>query len=266
MHWNSEQYQTKFGFVANYGQAVVDLLKPQRGETILDLGCGTGELSHEIYSHGAQVLAVDISPDMIAAARQKYAAISHQPNNARPGNLIFELADATQLDRADGMVPAAHFDAVFSNAVLHWIKQPERVAQGVAQVLKPGGRFVFEMGGAGNIATMERAFAQALAEVAGVQYESPWFFARVSDYASVLEAAGMEVRMAVLFDRPTPLQGEHAIRDWFCMFTPDILYSLSAELQEQVFGQTEIRIRDTLFHHGQWQADYRRLRMVAVKC
>ncbi|MEQ1463797.1 class I SAM-dependent methyltransferase, partial [Salmonella enterica] len=83
----------KFGFVANYGQAVVDLLKPQRGETILDLGCGTGELSHEIYSHGAQVLAVDSSPDMIAAARQKYAAISHQPNNARPGNLIFELAD-----------------------------------------------------------------------------------------------------------------------------------------------------------------------------
>ena len=139
--WNAAQYDAKHAFVYEKARGLVDLLAPKVGERILDLGCGTGVLTAEIASRGAEILGVDQSEEMISRAREKFPALK------------FEVLDARQL-RFN-----VEFDAVFSNAVLHWIQEAEQVIAGLARALKPGGRFVAEFGGKGNIESWSRAFA-----------------------------------------------------------------------------------------------------------
>lgn len=147
--WNPGQYQQGFSFVWRHGEELIGLLAPQPGERILDLGCGTGQLTAEIAKSGAQVVGIDSSPEMIQQARSNY-----------PG-LRFELTDATQFRTAEP------FDAVFSNAALHWIKDAGGVASTIAQALKPGGRFVAEFGGKGNVRSLVQAVAAVYGEITG---------------------------------------------------------------------------------------------------
>jgi trans-aconitate methyltransferase len=248
--WNANLYDAKHAFVWKYGADLVSLLAPQNGEHILDIGCGTGHLTAQIADSGARVVGVDRSPEMVNAARKAYS------------NLQFEVADARSLGFH------GEFDAVFSNAALHWIREPELVIQSVRNALRPGGRFVAEFGGHGNIRKMQSAFEQTLSELsAAAQGEiNPWYYPSVSEYATLLEKNGFEVRFITLFDRPTPLaDGEAGMRNWIAMFGSDFLAKLTPETHEPFFRRVDELLRPELFREGQWWADYRRLRFAAWK-
>jgi trans-aconitate methyltransferase len=248
--WNPNLYDAKHAFVWKYGAELITLLAPQNGERILDIGCGTGHLTAQIASSGARVLGIDRSPEMVSAARDAYP------------HLQFEVADARDLRFDD------EFAAVFSNATLHWILEPELVVRNVCRALRLGGRFVAEFGGKGNIQKMVNAFNRVLAEMPGAALGeiNSWYYPSVSEYASLLEKNGLEVRFVTLFDRPTPLEdGEAGMRNWITMFGPDFLQKLPAEERDRLFRRVEELLRPDLFRDGQWWADYRRLRFSAWK-
>ena len=175
--WDSALYDEKFAIITEFGAGVVELLAPGPGERIVDLGCGTGGLTAQIAEAGAEVLGIDASEAMIARARVLYP------------NLRFEVA------RGEDFTLEAPADAVFSNAALHWMSPPDAVTASVLRALQPGGRFVAEMGGSGNIATIIGALYQALAEegIPREQVRNPWYFPSIGEYASLLERAGFEV-------------------------------------------------------------------------
>jgi trans-aconitate methyltransferase len=248
--WNTNLYDAKHAFVWKYGADLVPLLAPQTGERVMDIGCGTGHLTAQIADSGARVIGVDRSAEMVAAARKAYP------------HLQFEVADARELPYR------AEFDAVFSNATLHWIHEPELVIRSVRNALRQGGRFVAEFGGKGNIRKMQGAFEQAFSELhaAAPGEINPWYYPSVSEYATLLESNGLEVRFITLFDRPTPLaDGEAGMRNWIAMFGSDYSAKLSPEIQESFLRRVEELLRPELFRDGQWMADYRRLRLVAAR-
>jgi len=238
-NWDAARYQARHAYVFGYGESLIDLLAPRAGERILDLGCGSGQLTAKIAESGAEVLGVDRSEEMIAEARRNFPTLK------------FEVADAANFT-IDSPV-----DAVFSNAVLHWVKDAEGVAKSVAGALGPGGRFVVEMGGKGNV----QAIIDAVHEVAG-PLENPWYFPSAGEYASLLERHGFEVAFASLFDRPTRVEGEDGLEDWLKMFArPMIDPDRAAEIHRAVAE----RLRPKMFQNGAWMLDYRRLQVVA-KC
>ncbi len=193
--WDAKLYDEKHAFVWQRTKGLLELLAPKPGERILDLGCGTGHLTAEIASRGADVFGIDRSPEMIAAAKKQYP------------RLKFEVADAREL--AFGR----QFDAVFSNAALHWILEPASVIREVAGALKPNGRFVAEFGGRGNIQHLIEAVARAWAAF-GIESrpeDYPWYYPSVSEYSTILEAHGLEVREVMWFDRPSAWRMERRV-------------------------------------------------------
>ena len=246
--WNSTLYDQKHAFVFEYGKSLLSLLNPQAGEVILDLGCGTGHLTQAIAESGARVIGTDNSASMIESAKQAYPTIE------------FLVADARTYTSPDT------FDAIFSNAALHWIPEAEEVVQHMAASLKSGGRLVLEMGGKGNIAHIEQAFRQSLRSLAPDLQLSGWYFPSIGQYTSLLERYNLQVHSAVLFDRPTELEdGENGLRNWVQMFYAPALNKLSTEAKQQLLSAMEEQLRPTLFKDGTWTADYRRLRIVAYK-
>ena len=248
--WDAKLYDAKHDFVWKYGSDVVSLLDPRAGERILDLGCGTGHLTAQIAESGARVTGVDLSAEMVVAARSAYP------------NLKFEVSDARELSFRD------EFDAVFSNAALHWIHEPERVLQGVWNALHLGGRFVAEFGGKKNISGMQEALDRALVELGMARpgEVQPWYYPSVSEYAALAEKNGFEIRLITLFDRPTGLSnGAEGLRNWIAMFGGDYLAKAGEAKREEFLRRVEETLRPKLFRDGQWWADYRRLRLVAYK-
>ncbi len=246
--WNASLYDQKFAFVSAFGQDLVKLLNPQSGEAILDLGCGTGQLAEKIAASGAHVIGIDSAASMVETARKTFPTIE------------FIVADAT-----DFSFPA-RFDAIFSNATLHWVADAERAAQNIATSLKPGGRFVAEFGGKGNVAHIITAVQEAIGETLHIQVDSGWYFPSIGQYASLLETHGLAVETALLFDRPTPLSdGEKGLRNWIQMFATAMFREVPEAALPQILARVEQQMRPLLFQNGQWFADYRRLRIMAHK-
>jgi trans-aconitate 2-methyltransferase len=241
--WDPALYQGKHAFVWRYGQELIGLLAPRQGERILDVGCGPGQLTAQIADAGAEVTGIDNSPAMLAEARKNYPGVR------------FELVDASRLayDR--------QFNAVFSNAALHWVRDAGAAAAGMAQALKPGGRLVVEFGGKGNIRQLRDAISRALKDFRIDAPESPWFYPGIGEYAAMLERHGLEVNYASLFDRPTPLEG--GLGDWIAMFRAPVLDAVGPERREAFVSQVEEYAKPALWSDGQWFADYRRLRITA---
>ncbi len=241
--WDAARYQDKHSFVWRYGSNLLELLDPQPGERILDIGCGTGQLTAEIARRGAQVTGLDTAAEMLAGARKNFPEIS------------FVLADAAGFDFPEP------FDAVFSNAALHWVKNAGGAAASIARALRPEGRFVAEFGGKGNIASVQSALRAVLGPIADEQ--SPWYYPSIAEYSAVLERHGLEVRNASLFHRPTELQGENGMDEWLRMFLQTYLGQHSSEQADEIAHQLVEQLRPILYRDGVWTVDYRRLRIVA---
>jgi trans-aconitate methyltransferase len=245
--WDPATYSANAAFVPALGAPVLDLLAPRPGEHILDLGCGDGVLTEKIVAAGATVIGVDASPEMIAAATAR--------------GLDARVADGQALDFG------ADFDAVFSNAALHWMLDKAGVARGVQAALKPGGRFAGEMGGEGNVATLRGALNQALGEAGfAVPAGFPQYYPSVEDFTAVYAAAGFIDIDARLIDRPTPLPGP--ARDWILTFRAGFLDNLGVPDEARDALATRagaIAEASLLGRDGIVVADYVRLRFTMRK-
>ncbi|BAY20303.1 type 11 methyltransferase [Calothrix sp. NIES-2100] len=249
-NWNSGLYEDKHAFVWQYGEDLLQLLNPKAGELILDLGCGTGQLTEKIAQTGAQVMGIDSAATMIEKARQNYPQIE------------FDVADARNFQVEKPC------DAVFSNAVLHWVKQAEQAIASIHQALKPGGRFVAEFGGKGNVGAIVTALENAIASMGIHQPQTlnPWYYPSIGEYATLLEQQGFDVIYASLRDRPTPLADKEAgLANWIEMFAGAFFVGISAEQKTQIIRHVEEQLKPTLYQDGTWTADYRRIRILAIK-
>ncbi len=249
--WNADVYDDKLRYVSRYGKGIVELLQPKQGEEILDLGCGTGDLTEEIAKSGAVVTGIDASSEMIKKARAKF-----------PG-LNIQVADAEDYRREE------KFDAVFSNAALHWITQAEKVVETIEQILKPNGRFVAEFGGSGNVMRIIRGIEEVLQEKYGidsVDTRNPWYFPSIGEYTSLLEKHGFTVTFANLFDRPTTLpDGEKGLEYWLDSFADDFFPEFFKKDRTVIYHEIVQKLKNELYKEGNWVADYKRLQVIAIK-
>ena len=244
-HWSAERYAEAAHFVPALGAPVLELLMPAAGERILDLGCGDGVLTEKIAATGATVIGVDAAPDMVAAARAR--------------GLDARVVAGQEL-AFDG-----EFDAVFSNAALHWMRPAERVLAGVYRALRPGGRFVGEMGGHNNTAAIMVAISAVLARRGReARHLSPWWFPSAAAYRAKLEAAGFTVDEIRIVPRPTPLPA--GLEAWLAAFTEDFFGTLPLPEQTPARGEVADLLRPILMDEtGTWIADYVRLRFRATR-
>ena len=242
MDWNAEGYAANARFVSDLGAPVLDLLAPQPGERILDLGCGDGALTAKLAERGAAVVGVDASDDMVRAARER--GLDAQVRDAR----------CLAFDR--------EFDAVFSNAALHWMPEIDPVLESVARALRPGGRFVGEMGGFGNVAAISVALRTAL-RLHGYQGDwTPWYYPTPQEFRSRLEAHGFETVSMDLFARQTPLPT--GMTGWLETFAKPFLDGRHAADRTAILRDAEELLRPALRDSsGRWIADYVRLRFAA---
>lgn len=248
-HWNANLYDHAHQFVSAYGEDVITLLDPKNNEKILDLGCGTGDLTHKISSMGSKVLGVDYSDHMIDQAKMKYPQIQ------------FQVKDILNLNY-DKL-----FDAIFSNAVLHWIKQPSQALGEIYKSLRIGGRFIAEFGGKGNVQKITYRIIKEK-EKLGYPYKKehfPWYYPSIGEYTMLMEQIGFTVMYAESFDRPTKLEGSDGMRHWLSMFATTFIEEVDQNEKELLLTNIENSLADDLFHSDHWIADYKRIRVKAVK-
>lgn len=241
--WNARRYADNARFVAELGAPLVDWLAPRAGERVLDLGCGDGALTTRLAATGCVVVGVDASADMVAAARA--------------AGFDAGVADGETLAFQD------EFDAVFSNAALHWMRDADAVIAGVARALHTGGRFVAELGGAGNVAKIVAAlYAELRARSADPAAFDPWYFPGPEEYGARLAAQGFVVERIELFERPTPLPGD--MLGWLQTFAGPFLRALPTAQHEDCLAAAVERLAPALRDvTGTWTADYVRLRFAA---
>ena len=243
--WDAECYARNARFVSDLGMPVVELLAPRAGEHILDLGCGDGALTEKLAAMGCSVVGVDASPEFVEAARAR--------------GLDARIADGERLSFNE------EFDAVLSNAALHWMKHPDDVIDGVWRALKPYGRFVAELGGHGCVAKIVAALYAALAR-RGLDGDrvNPWYFPTVEDYRNRLEARGFQVTWIALIPRPTPLPGD--VTGWLETFAQSFSGALPGRDRPDFIAEVREALRPELSDtEGNWTADYVRLRFAATK-
>ncbi|MCP9849040.1 methyltransferase domain-containing protein [Cyanobium sp. Morenito 9A2] len=241
--WHPESYAARGRFVSDLGAPVLTLLDPRPGERVLDLGCGDGALTEQLVALGARVIGVDACAAMVAGARARGLEAQVLDGQA----LAFEAA----------------FEAVFSNAALHWMLQSERVIAGVHRALVPGGRFVAELGGQGNVAAIHGTLERAL-DVRGLAAPHDTFFPTPEHYASLLVAGGFNVESIALIPRPTPLPGD--VGDWITTFAHGFLAPLPPKERPTFVAEVVEALRPQLLGaDGLWRADYVRLRFRAIR-
>jgi trans-aconitate methyltransferase len=244
--WDPEAYSRNGAFVHQLAGGVFEWLDAHSGERILDLGCGDGQLTQRIAATGASVAGVDASPEMADAARSR--------------GIDAVIAKAEALPHPDHA-----FDAVFSNAALHWVRGQDEMMAEVKRVLKPGGRFVAEMGGHGNIAAIRVALIAALSRHGLASREDGVnYYPTADSYTRRLERNGFRVERMALIPRPTPL-GDGGMADWLRTFRKGVLDSLHDDVREAVVKETVDLLAEALRdEEGNWVADYVRLRFVAI--
>jgi trans-aconitate 2-methyltransferase len=250
VHWQADVYDESMSFVSRFGEDIVKWLDPKAGEKIVDFGCGTGDLAAQIASHGSTVIGVDISPEMVERARAKYPRIT------------FQCSDGMRWKSEQA------YDAVFSNAALHWMKEPESAINSMTSALRPGGRMIAEFGGYRNVATIVSAVKETLKGYGREDaFVMPWYFPTIGEYSMLLQRYGMEVKSANLFDRPTRLEnGAEGMKVWLSMFGTAMFPNVSeAEVERWIGKAVQILQKSSLYDQGRWTADYRRLRIHAVK-
>lgn len=243
--WNPDIYAQNARFVSDLGEPLLQLLDPKPGELILDLGCGDGALTEKIISFGCTVYGVDSSLPQIQAAKKR---------GFRP--LVMD---------GHHFCLRQSFDAVFSNAALHWMKEPAQVLDGVRNSLRAGGRFVGELGGQGNVETIRAALHAGL-RLRGIDplIVDPWYYPSVEEYSQLLAQGGFEVICIDLIPRPTKLPGD--ILGWLEVFAQSFSKSVALAERDGFLAEVREKVRKPLQDsEGSWFADYVRLRFKAVK-
>lgn len=243
--WNARLYRENTGYISDFGMPVIELLRPRSGERILDIGCGDGILTEKIAGLGCEVVGIDASPDMVKAATAR--------------GLDARVMNAAELSFDAG------FDAVFSNAVLHWVRPPEAVVEGVYRALRPGGRFAAEFGGHGNIVHIRGALHASLEKRGLIPADvDPWYFPSPAEYGSLLRSCGFEVESLEHFDRPTELTS--GMVNWLESVARPVLQAVPAGERREFVAEVEAALAPILRDKdGTWRGDYVRLRVLAVK-
>ncbi|NNE78035.1 MAG: methyltransferase domain-containing protein [Pricia sp.] len=248
--WNAELYNGKHAFVYEYGKSLIELLNPQVEERILDLGCGSGALTAEIYKLVSSVVGIDKSPEMIETARKNFPAV------------LFKVGDASNF------IYEEKFDAIFSNATLHWVVSYKKAIANMYANLVDGGRIVVEFGGKENVKTIIEALRDSL-EKRGFSEQARtqlWYFPSIGEYTSALEIQGFRVTFAQWYDRPTELDDEvTGIIDWLTMFAQPFFKGITAKEVIEIKKEVQRKVQPKLFQDGKWFADYKRIRVIAYK-
>lgn len=248
--WKVNLYNKKHAFVYEYGKELIELLDPKSEELILDLGCGSGQLSNKIGISGAKVIGIDSSEEMITKAQSNYP------------KLDFQVKDASHFHFKKP------FDAIFSNAVLHWVLDAENAILSMNKNLRSGGRLVLEFGGKGNVQTIVNSLRKSLKNKGYLKNSvlKNWYFPSISEYTSLLEKNGFEVDFAHLYDRPTELvDNENGIKDWLEMFGASFFNDVPLPMKNEILEEVQNNVKSSCFNNGKWFADYRRIRILARK-
>lgn len=240
--WDAESYETHARFVADLAGPVLEWLNARPGERILDLGCGDGVITEALARAGVDVVGVDASAAMISAA-------------------VARGVDARVMD-GEALTFDQEFDAVFSNAALHWMNDAGKVVDGIARSLKPGGRLVAEFGGHTNVAAIVTAIrAVGMRHGANIALAGPWFFPTPDEYRALLEQRGFEVKRIGLFGRPTPLKTGMAA--WLKVFRKPFFDQFGDKVDVVLSEVEELLAPSLRDQSGNWTADYMRIRVEA---
>ena len=248
--WKPELYNDKHSFVYNYGEILIKLLDPKESERILDLGCGSGQLTFKINELAKEVIGIDKSPEMIADAKSKFS------------NIEFQVADASSF-RFD-----KKFDSIFSNATLHWVKDYKNAIKCMYGNLNPKGKIVVEFGGKGNVQTIVNQLRESLRTKGYIRQAELdlWYFPSIGEYSTELELAGFRVLFAEHYDRPTELADENSgIKDWISMFAESFFLGVEQNHIEEIKNEVQENVKGKCLIEGKWFADYKRIRVIAEK-
>lgn len=248
--WKPELYNEKHSFVYKYGESLIEWLDPKANERILDVGCGSGQLTAKINELAQEAVGIDKSAEMIADARSKYPDIE------------FQVADASQFNFDK------KFDSIFSNATLHWVTDYQNAIQCMYDHLKPDGKIVVEFGGKGNVQTIMDQLRHSLRDRGYTEQSNLdlWFFPSIGEYSTALEAVGFRVLLAEHYDRPTELSDAHSgIIDWISMFAESFFVGVANDHVDQIKSKVQEGVKDKCLVDGKWFADYRRIRVIATK-
>ncbi len=251
--WAPARYDHQAQFVRDGGLPVVELLAAAPGERVLDLGCGPGKLTQRIAEAGASVVGLDASAEMIEEARREFPELEFV------------------LGRGEALEYEAAFDAIFSNAALHWMPRARDVVRGMRRALRPGGRVALEFGGFGNVAAVRASVGRALFELGAAASDaawSPWYFPKLGEYAALLESEGFLVRAAAWFPRPSPMSdtaAQSGLASWLDIFSSELIGSTFRERRAEFLRIAENHARPALYRDGVWWIDYVRLRVEAVR-
>lgn len=243
--WNPETYNRSARFIIEFGKPVIQLLNPQAGERILDLGCGTGILARELMDKGCEVVGLDSSAEMVEAAKSI--------------GVDARLIEGVEFESQ------RKFEAVISNAAIHWMPDKYLVVRKVWQALKSGGRFAAECGGDGCLRIVREGMKIALGK-RGIDYKArnPWKFCEYSEFSEILKAQGFKIEYIARIDKPTELS-EGGLREWLKIFATSHTEGFTDEEKEAFYDEVEAYCKPMLFKDGKWYVDYVRLRFLAVK-
>jgi trans-aconitate methyltransferase len=248
--WKPELYNKKHSFVYNYGENLIQLLEPKENERILDLGCGSGQLTFKINELVRETIGIDKSAEMIADAKSKFP------------NIEFLVKDAEnfKFDKK--------FDSIFSNATLHWVKNYKDSIKSMYENLKPNGKIVVEFGGKGNVQTIVNQLRESL-KSRNYRNQSElnlWYFPTIGEYSTELESAGFRVLFAQHYDRPTELADKNSgIKDWISMFAENFFIGVTGNHIEEIKNEVQESVKEKCLIDGKWFADYKRIRVIAIK-
>jgi trans-aconitate methyltransferase len=248
--WKPELYNEKHSFVYHYGESLIKLLDPKENQRILDLGCGSGQLTFKINELANEVIGIDKSAEMITDAKSKFP------------NIEFKVADASNFRFNK------KFDSIFSNATLHWVKNHKNSIKCMYENLNTDGKIVLEFGGKGNVQTIVNELRNSLRSK-GYSEQSKldlWYFPSIGEYTTELETAGFRVLFAEHYDRPTELADKSSgIKDWISMFAVSFFKGVNENHIEEIKNEVQEKTKEKCLINGKWFADYKRIRIVAIK-